>query len=141
MQENAGAEQAKTDELAAAIRDIRERVRSRHPQGTLQAGIEIPALMPILHARDAADAKVAAIGSVNPRPSGPVWWVTSVIPRICSANRRASTASFATLTPPPFPRPPAWICAFTTTLPPSSRAASAASSTVNAALPRGTGTP
>jgi 2-polyprenyl-3-methyl-5-hydroxy-6-metoxy-1,4-benzoquinol methylase len=70
MQENAGAEQAKTDELAAAIRDIRERVRSRHPQGTLQAGIEIPALMPILHARDAADAKVAAIGSVNPRPGG-----------------------------------------------------------------------
>jgi hypothetical protein len=24
-------------------------------------------------------------------------------------------ASFATLTPPPLPRPPAWICAFTTT--------------------------
>ena len=28
--------------------------------------------MPILHARDAAEAKVAAIGSVNPRPSGPL---------------------------------------------------------------------
>jgi hypothetical protein len=46
------------------------------------------------------------------------------------------------LTPPPLPRPPAWICAFTTqTLPPSFFAASTASSTVKAGKPRGVGTP
>ncbi len=38
------------------------------------------------------------------------------------------------------PRPPAWICAFTTTLPPIFFAAASASSTVNATSPRGTGT-
>ena len=32
--------------------------------------------------------------------------------------RRLRAASLATLTPPPLPRPPAWICALTTTLPP-----------------------
>jgi hypothetical protein len=52
----------------------------------------------------------------------------------------ASAASFATFTPPPLPRPPAWICAFTTTLPPIFLAAASASSTVNATSPRGTGT-
>jgi hypothetical protein len=39
----------------------------------------------------------------------------------------------ASLTPPPLPRPPAWICAFTTqTAPPSFCAASLASRTLNA---------
>ena len=52
------------------------------------------------------------------RPSGPVWWVTSVMPRIFGGDRAASSAFLATLTPPPLPRPPAWICALTTTLPP-----------------------
>src|SRR6476661_8688949 len=47
-----------------------------------------------------------------------------------------------TLTPPALPRPPAWICAFTTqTGPPSSFAAFAASSTLNAGTPLGVGTP
>ena len=33
---------------------------------------------------------------------------------------RTSSSDFATLTPPPLPRPPAWICALTTqTVPPS----------------------
>lgn len=59
---------AKTEELASIIREIRERVRARHPA----AGREVPLadLMPLVHARDAAEAKVAAIGSVNPRRSG-----------------------------------------------------------------------
>ena len=54
-------------------------------------------------------------------PSGPVWCVTSCMPRIFAGERRAPRrATCATLTPPPLPRPPAWICAFTTqTLPPS----------------------
>jgi hypothetical protein len=41
----------------------------------------------------------------------------------------------------PFPRPPAWICAFTTTLPPSSSAICRASAGVDATRPRGTATP
>ena len=48
----------------------------------------------------------------------------------------------ATFTPPPLPRPPAWIWALTThTGPPSFCAASTASCTVKAGMPRGTGTP
>jgi O-antigen chain-terminating methyltransferase len=59
------------DELSTLIREIEDRVRARHPNGAGGAG-EIPLanLMPLLHARDAAEAKVASIGSVNPRPPG-----------------------------------------------------------------------
>jgi 2-polyprenyl-3-methyl-5-hydroxy-6-metoxy-1,4-benzoquinol methylase len=60
-----------SDELMAAIREVRERAQSRAPQGELGlAGVNAPDLMPLLHARDAAEAKVAAIGSVNPRRGG-----------------------------------------------------------------------
>ena len=53
-----------------------------------------------------------------------------------------SSIDFTTLTPPALPRPPAWICAFTTqTGPPSCSRAFTASSTVNAGMPFGTGTP
>jgi O-antigen chain-terminating methyltransferase len=59
------------DELSTIIREIQDRVRARHPNGAGGEG-EIPLadLMPLLHARDAAEAKVASIGSVNPRPPG-----------------------------------------------------------------------
>jgi 2-polyprenyl-3-methyl-5-hydroxy-6-metoxy-1,4-benzoquinol methylase len=63
----------KTQELTAIIQEIRDRVRTRHPIG--QAGsltVPLPDLMPVVHARDAAEAKVAAIGTVNPRPPGAV---------------------------------------------------------------------
>jgi O-antigen chain-terminating methyltransferase len=62
---------AKAEELAAIIQEIRDRVRARYPQGEVR-GLEVvlPDLLPILHARDAAEAKVASIGSVNPRPPG-----------------------------------------------------------------------
>src|SRR6185295_18785513 len=64
------------------------------------------------------------------------------MPRIFFAQSRTSSIDFATLTPPPLPRPPAWIWAFTTqTLPPSFLAASTASSTVKAGMPREVGTP
>lgn len=56
------------EEIAAVIAEIRERVRSRHPNGA--GGIPLPDLTPLLHARDAAEAKVASIGTVNPRPGG-----------------------------------------------------------------------
>ena len=58
------------EELAAALREIRERVRARYPTETPRGEIPLPDLMPLLHARDAAEGKVAAIGSVNPRPPG-----------------------------------------------------------------------
>src|SRR5258706_11920582 len=57
----------------------------------------------------------------------------------------ASAADLAILTPPPLPRPPAWICAFTTTPlapePSSDLAALSASSRVVTISPRGTATP
>ena len=63
----------KTEELAELLREIRERVRARHPEAGDGAGLTpVADLMPLAHARDAAEAKVAAIGSVNPRPSGPL---------------------------------------------------------------------
>ena len=68
------------EELTEIIRTVRERVRSRYPEpgnsgnGAAASGpaIRIPQtdLLPIVHARDAAQAKMAAIGSVNPRAGG-----------------------------------------------------------------------
>jgi len=59
------------DELTAAIRLVQERARSRVPQGSLGIdGITAADLMPLVHARDAAESKVAAIGTVNPRRGG-----------------------------------------------------------------------
>jgi 2-polyprenyl-3-methyl-5-hydroxy-6-metoxy-1,4-benzoquinol methylase len=59
------------EELTAAIREVRDRVRARHPEGGLGLnGIAAADLMPLVHARDAAEAKVAAIGTVNPRAPG-----------------------------------------------------------------------
>jgi len=58
----------KAAELAAALREIRDRVRARYP--VKDADLELPCLMPVLHARDTALGKVAAIGSINPRRPG-----------------------------------------------------------------------
>ena len=63
-----------TDELSAILQEVRDRVRAHHPNGS-GSGVPLPDLMPLLHARDAAEAKVAAIGSVNPRRGGPLNWV------------------------------------------------------------------
>jgi 2-polyprenyl-3-methyl-5-hydroxy-6-metoxy-1,4-benzoquinol methylase len=60
----------KTEELTAIIHEIRDRVRSRYPERTAGEGVVLPDLEPLLHERDAAEGKVAAIGSVNPRPPG-----------------------------------------------------------------------
>src|ERR1700677_1703614 len=45
-------------------------LRARNPNGVVQGNIPLPDLTPLLHARDAAEAKVASIGTVNPRPGG-----------------------------------------------------------------------
>ena len=63
-----------TDELTAILQEVRDRVRARHPESPASGGGE-PDLMPLLHARDAAEAKVAAIGTVNPRAGGPLNWL------------------------------------------------------------------
>ena len=60
----------KGEELTAVIAEIRQRVRARNPNGAAQAAIPFPDLMPLLHARDAAEGKVASIGTVNPRAPG-----------------------------------------------------------------------
>src|SRR3954453_15548465 len=70
----------KGQEIAEIVGEIRDRVRARHPKGEA-AGIPLADLLPVLHARDRAEAKVAAIGSVNPRPSGPVNTVIQSIKR------------------------------------------------------------
>src|SRR4051794_35561603 len=80
------------------------------------------------------------------RPPGPVWGVTRVMPSIFWAASRAASAPLTTFTPPPLPRPPAWIWAFTTTvwLPVSAirvLAARSASSMEKAGMPLGMGTP
>jgi len=61
----------KAEELVEVVREIRERVRAQYPTGSA-GNVALPDLSGILHARDAAEAKVAAIGTVNPRPSGAV---------------------------------------------------------------------
>jgi O-antigen chain-terminating methyltransferase len=62
-------------ELIAILREVRERVRAERPETSAgcplgPAAIPLPDLMPLVHARDSALAKVAAIGTVNPRPGG-----------------------------------------------------------------------
>jgi len=60
----------KAEELTAIIQEIRERVRSRHPNGNVPGDVPLANLLPLVHARDAAEGKVASIGTVNPRPPG-----------------------------------------------------------------------
>ena len=58
-------------ELIAILHEVRDRVRARNPETSpAGAGIPLPDLMPLVHARDAALGKVAAIGTVNPRRGG-----------------------------------------------------------------------
>jgi 2-polyprenyl-3-methyl-5-hydroxy-6-metoxy-1,4-benzoquinol methylase len=69
---------AKIAELSAIIQAVRDRVRARYPEpsgngaGTPSIQIPLADLMPVVHARDAAQSKIAAIGSVNPRAGGVV---------------------------------------------------------------------
>ena len=57
-------------ELIAVLREVRDRVRARNPQTAIAADIPLPDLLDLVHARDSALGKVAAIGTVNPRPGG-----------------------------------------------------------------------
>ncbi|MEI9813313.1 MAG: methyltransferase domain-containing protein [Acidobacteriota bacterium] len=60
-----------SEELLGTIREVREKARANSPEGPLGLdGVYAADLMPMVRARDAAEAKVAAIGTVNPRPPG-----------------------------------------------------------------------
>lgn len=74
----------KGEELAAVVAEIRQRVRARHPNGSVSGGVPLPDLTPLLHARDAAEGKVASIGSVNPRPPGLANSIAQSIKRMVS---------------------------------------------------------
>ncbi len=72
------AEDLQSVEIAELLNQIKLRVRARYPSGSVPvesggaAPVSIPLanLLPLVHARDAAQSKVAAIGSVNPRAGG-----------------------------------------------------------------------
>ena len=66
------------------VEEIRERVRARYPHGETAGGATLPDLTPLLHARDAAEGKVAAIGTVNPRRGGLVNSVVQSVKRLVS---------------------------------------------------------
>jgi O-antigen chain-terminating methyltransferase len=69
----ADADAARIEELRQIIQAVKERVRARYPRPADSAADGGPAdLMPLVHARDAAQSKIAAIGSVNPRAGGAV---------------------------------------------------------------------
>jgi 2-polyprenyl-3-methyl-5-hydroxy-6-metoxy-1,4-benzoquinol methylase len=72
----------KGEELTAVLAEIRQRVRARHPNGLVSGGIALPDLTPLVHARDAAEGKVASIGTVNPRPPGLLNSVTQKMKRL-----------------------------------------------------------
>ncbi len=60
-------------ELIAILHEVRDRVRASNPATAAGAtDIALPDLTGLLHARDAALGKVAAIGTVNPRAGGPL---------------------------------------------------------------------
>ncbi len=64
-------EALRTEELAELLRAIRERVSARYPGASNgETPVAVADLTPLVHARDAAEAKIAAIGSVNPRSPG-----------------------------------------------------------------------
>jgi hypothetical protein len=90
------------------------------------------------------------VEALTARPAWPVWWVTSVRRHLLDLGDTSSTGRQRT--PPfspasaslkrPLPRPPAWICDFTTQIgPPSVSAASRASPVEKTAMPFGTGAP
>jgi len=64
-----------SEQIAAVVEEIRARVRARYEKQV--EGLPefcLPDLNSLSHARDAAEGKAAAIGTVNPRRGGPLNW-------------------------------------------------------------------
>ena len=78
MDDVAAADEVKIAELRAIVEAIKDRVRAQYPstsapldpEAAVPIHVPIADLMPLVHARDAAQAKMAALGSVNPRAGG-----------------------------------------------------------------------
>ena len=70
------------DGLSAALQEIRDRVLARYPSGSATGNIPLPNLLPLLHARDSAEGKVASIGIVNPRAGGALNAVIQKVKRL-----------------------------------------------------------
>jgi 2-polyprenyl-3-methyl-5-hydroxy-6-metoxy-1,4-benzoquinol methylase len=68
-------------ELIAMLREVRERVRERNPEGA-PSGIALPDLAPLARARDEAMGKAASIGTVNPRRGGPLNALAQAVKRL-----------------------------------------------------------
>ena len=66
----ANSDAARIEELRQIVQEVKTRVRARYSHPDQAARVAAADLMPILHARDAAQAKIAGIGSVNPRAGG-----------------------------------------------------------------------
>jgi hypothetical protein len=59
------------EQIASVVDEIRDRVQQRHQKKVPKVpDFELPSLDPVGQARDAAEGKVASIGTVNPRPPG-----------------------------------------------------------------------
>lgn len=88
QQPNGTADDRQLAELTALIAGIRTEVRRRHPRtaGGEAAPLDLPDLLPILHARDVAFGKAAAIGRVNPRRGGIVNAVIQSCKRLVSRS-------------------------------------------------------
>ena len=85
MANSASARQEKMAELASLLGEIRQQIADRH-SSTAAGGVPLPDLLPILQARDAAQGKVASIGTVNPRPGGLVNSVVQFCKRMVSRS-------------------------------------------------------
>ncbi len=61
------------EEITAAVEEVRRRVRERYAKTVPEiSDFELPEVETLGHARDLADGKAAAIGTVNPRRGGPL---------------------------------------------------------------------
>jgi 2-polyprenyl-3-methyl-5-hydroxy-6-metoxy-1,4-benzoquinol methylase len=85
----------KIEELTEIIQTVRDRVRSRYPRDSGLDTSSNPAirialadLMPLVHARDAAQARIASIGSVNPREGGIVNKAIQLLKKIVARSLR-----------------------------------------------------
>jgi 2-polyprenyl-3-methyl-5-hydroxy-6-metoxy-1,4-benzoquinol methylase len=68
------------------VEEIRRRVQARNPNGAVLGDIPIASLMPLVQARDSAEGKVAAIGTVNPRRGGPLNSVVQTLKRLVARS-------------------------------------------------------
>ena len=80
-------DEAKVADLSAAIKAIRDRVAARYPSGpTGKTNLVLVDLAPVHKARDTAETKVAAIGTVNPRPPGLVNNIIQAVKRLTARS-------------------------------------------------------